>query len=147
MPLTSSIYLVFLSLKMQRRLRQTEVCQKFFYFLWKETTHKPIQAAAAKTLFPSVYVISKTIRKTCFNECLLFHMNWKTLPFINVYRYSVSFLTAILLLSLKSVFWEKTVFYALFPQQQHQGSKISWLCFLNFHNFTFLTVSDVPDVL
>ena len=44
--------------------------------------------------------------------------NWKTLPFIKVYHFSKVILTAMLLLSLKTVFWKKSVFYALFPQKQ-----------------------------
>ena len=42
--------------------------------------------------------------------------NWKTLLFMKVCRYSEIFLSAMLLLSLKPVFWKKSVFYALSPQ-------------------------------
>ena len=113
LPLTSSIYFVFLPQEMQKRLKQTKVYHAFSYFIWKETTHKPLKVAAAKTLFSSVYVIGTT----CFDECFLFYVitgrhyfSWK----INVnLRF---FLSAMLLLSLKLLFWKKSVFYALSPQ-------------------------------
>ena len=41
---------------------------------------------------------------------------WKTLLFIIVYSYSEIVLTTMLLLSLKLLFWRKSVFYALSPQ-------------------------------
>ena len=41
---------------------------------------------------------------------------WKTLLFIIVYSYSEIVLTTMLLLSLKPLFWRKSVFYALSPQ-------------------------------
>ena len=42
LPLTNSIYLFFLPLEMQRKLKQTKVYHTFFNFVWKETTHKPL---------------------------------------------------------------------------------------------------------
>ena len=59
-PLTSSICLLFLPLKMQGRLRQTKVYYSCFYFVWKEKTHKALYVAAVKTLFSSAYVIGIT---------------------------------------------------------------------------------------
>ena len=80
LPLTSSIYFVFLPLEMQKRLKQTKVCHAFSYFVWKETTHKPLKVAAANSLFSSVYVIGTT----CFDECFSFsvitkrhYFSWK----------------------------------------------------------------------
>ena len=70
LPLTSSIYFVFLPLEMQKRLKQTKGCHAFSYFIWKETTHKPLKVAAAKRLFFSVYIIGTT----CFDECFSFYM-------------------------------------------------------------------------
>ena len=70
LPLTSSIYFVFLPLEIQKRLEQTKVYHAFSYFVWKETTHKPLKVAAAKILFSSVYVIATT----CFDECFLFYV-------------------------------------------------------------------------
>ena len=46
--LINSIFLVFSSLEMQRRLIQAKVRLKFFYSVSKETTHKPLEVAAAK---------------------------------------------------------------------------------------------------
>ena len=68
--LSSSIYFVFLPLEMQKRLKQTKVCHAFSYFVWKETTHKPLKVAAANILFSSVYVIGTT----CFDECFSFYV-------------------------------------------------------------------------
>ena len=68
--LSSSIYFVFLPLEMQKRLKQTKVCHAFSYFIWKETTHKPLKVAAAKSLFSSVYIIGTT----CFDECFSFYV-------------------------------------------------------------------------
>ena len=70
LPLTSSIYFVFLPLEMQKRLKHTKVYYALCYFALKETTHKPLKVAAAKTLFSSVYVIGTT----CFDECFLFYV-------------------------------------------------------------------------
>ena len=70
LPLTSSIYFVFLPLEMQKRLKQTKVCHAFSYFVWKETTHEPLEVAAANSLFSSVYVIGTT----CFDECFSFYV-------------------------------------------------------------------------
>ena len=44
---------------------------------------------------------------------------WNTLLFMKVYRYSETVLSAMLLLSLKTVYCKKSVFYALSPQQQY----------------------------
>ena len=68
LPLTSSICFAFLPLEMQNWLEQTKIYHVFSYFVWKETTHKPLQVPAAKTLFSSVYVIGTT----CFDECFSF---------------------------------------------------------------------------
>ena len=65
--LTSSIYFVFLPLEMQKRLEQTKVYHTFSYFVWKETSHKPLKVAAAITIFSGVYVICTIF----FDECFL----------------------------------------------------------------------------
>ena len=49
LPLSSSIYFVFLPLEMQKRLKQTKVCHAFSYFVWKETTHKPLKVTILKS--------------------------------------------------------------------------------------------------
>ena len=55
---------------MKKRLEQTKVYHSFSYFVWKETTHKPLKRAAAKNPFTSGYVIGAT----CFDECFLFYV-------------------------------------------------------------------------
>ena len=109
----TSIYVPFSSLEMQKWLEQTKICHVFSYFVRKETTHKPFQVPAAKTLFSSVHVIGTT----CFDECFLFYVitgrhyfSWK------IYDNLRFFLSAMLPLSLKPVFWNKSIFCALSPQ-------------------------------
>ena len=70
LPLTSSIYFVFLPLEIQKGLKQTKVCHTFSYFICKETTHKPLKVAAAKSHFSGVYIIGTT----CFDECFSFYV-------------------------------------------------------------------------
>ena len=65
----NNIYLVFSSLKMQKRIVQTKVYHRFFHSVCKEKTHKPSNAVAAKNLFSIVYVINTTY----FDEFFLFH--------------------------------------------------------------------------
>ena len=55
---------------MQRRLIQTKVYYKLFYSVWEETSHKPLEVAAPKKLFWSVFVIDTT----WFDRCFLFHV-------------------------------------------------------------------------
>ena len=108
LPLTSSIYFVFLSLEMQKTLEQTKLYTRFWLCL-KRNDSQTFKVAAPKTLFSSVCVMSTT----CF---FILCDNWKTLVFLKIQHYSEIFLGAMLLLSLKPVFWKKSVFYALSPQ-------------------------------
>ena len=85
--LTSSIYLDFLPLEMQKRLKHNKVYHTFFYFVWKGTTHKSLKPAATKTLFSVMYVLGIT----CFDNAFILCDNWKTLLFIKNYRYSEIF--------------------------------------------------------
>ena len=64
------MYLLAFFLEMQRRLEQTKQYYRLCYFVWKETSHKPIKVATAKMSFPSEYIIDTTY----FNECFLFHL-------------------------------------------------------------------------
>ena len=87
--LINSIYMVFSSLEMQRRLIITKVYYKPFYSFWKRMPHKPLKVAAAKKSFSSVYIIMESlihdiIDTTCFEECffslwyleyIIFHIN------------------------------------------------------------------------
>ena len=70
LPPTSRIYLVFLPLEMQGRLKHTKVYHTLFNFVWKKTTNKPLKVAAAKTYFSSLHVIGTT----CFVES--FYSMW-----------------------------------------------------------------------
>ena len=70
LPLTSSIYFIFLPPEIQIRLRQTKEYHVFSYFDWKETTHNLLKVTAAKSLFSSVYVVGTT----CFDECFSFYV-------------------------------------------------------------------------
>ena len=94
---------------MQKTLEPTKAYHSFSYLVWKETIYKPLKVAAAKSLFSSVYVIGTT----CFDEC--FYSLWYLEDII--FRESLSFFSyfwsAMLLLSLKLVFWKKSVFYVL----------------------------------
>ena len=47
LPLTSSIYFVFLPLEIQKRLELTKIYHAFSYFVRKEMSHKPLKVAAA----------------------------------------------------------------------------------------------------
>ena len=91
--LTSSIHFVFLPLEMQKWLEQAKVYHSFSYFVRKETTHKPLKVAAAKTLFSNVYVYwYNLLRWMFFILCDAgLRDSWKTLPFVKVYRYSETF--------------------------------------------------------
>ena len=83
-----------------------------FLLCLKKTTHKYLKVAAAETIFSNVCVIGKP----CFSMNVSYFM-WQLeditiLLFMKVYRYFETFLTAMLLPSLKPVFWRKSVFYA-----------------------------------
>ena len=95
---------------MQKRLKQTKVHQK------KRNDPLTFKSGSCKTAFHrcSCYWYN-LLRWMSFTLC----DNWKTLLFVKVYRYFEIFLTTMLLLSLKPVFWEKPVFYAFSTQQQY----------------------------
>ena len=105
------MYLVVSCLEKQRTFIQTKVYYKYFYSVWIETTHKPSKIAATKNFFSSVYVID-FIDKNCFDECFLFHLITGRHFFIKVCFHFEIFSTAILLVSLKQVFWKMSVFHA-----------------------------------
>ena len=86
------------SLKMQRRPIQTKVYCKPYYVSQ--------EVAAAKKAFRSVYIIDRT----CFNECFLFHVITRRHYFLSLSLQWFS-ATAMLLCSLKQVFWKKSAFY------------------------------------
>ena len=51
LPLTSSIYFVFLSLEIQKKTL-TDQTDAFSYYVWKEATQKPLKVAAKKPFYP-----------------------------------------------------------------------------------------------
>ena len=83
-----------------------------FSFTWKEMSQKPLRAAAAKTFLPSACIIDTT----CFDECFLFHVITGWHFFLYKYIVTQRFgATAMLLCSLKQVFWKKFSFYVRYP--------------------------------
>ena len=100
--------MIFSYRERQRRLIQTKVYYKLFYTIWKETSHKPLKVGAAKKSFPSVYIIDKT----CFDECFLFHVITGRHYFLQKFSVTQRFgAIAMLLRSLKQVFWKRSAFY------------------------------------
>lgn len=67
--------MIFFSLQMQRRFIQSKLYYKFFYSAWKETSHKPLKLAVAKTFSQSVCCWYSLLRWIFFIPC----SNWKTL--------------------------------------------------------------------
>ena len=115
--LINSIYMVFSSLEMQRRLVITKVYYKPFYSVWKRMPHKSLKVAAAKKSFSSVYIIMESlihviIDTTGFEECLFFLVisgrHYFSYKLIVTQRFGT---TTVLLRSLKQVFWNKSAFY------------------------------------
>ena len=107
-----SIYLVFSSWGRQKRLIQTKVYYKFFYSVWKETSHKPLKTTVAKKSFPSMYIIDKI----SFDLCFLFHV----IPgqhFLRKFSTTKRFGAIVMLLrSLTQVFWNRSAFYVRYLQ-------------------------------
>ena len=52
------------------RLIQIKANYELFYFIWKETSHKPLKVAAIKKPFPNLYIIDITY----FDKCFLFRI-------------------------------------------------------------------------
>ena len=112
--LTSSIYLVVLPIEMQRRFKQTNIYHTHFTLSEKKRP-KGFKCSSCKNpFFQCVCYWNDLLRLMLFIPCY----NCKTLLFKKVYSYFKIFwrLTTMLLLSLKIVFWKKSVFYALSPQ-------------------------------
>ena len=115
--------------KADRPNHTDQIILKMFLLCLKETSHKSLKAAAAKRSFPSVYKIDTT----CFYECFLFHVitgrHYFFYKFIVTQWFGV---TAVLLRSLKQVFWKKSAFYIrylhnniamlLIPEVQNKAS-------------------------
>ena len=105
--------MIFSSRESQRRLIQTKVYYKLFRSVWKETSHKPLKVGAGKKSFPSVYIIGKT----WFEECFLFHVITGRDHFLHRFSVTQRFrAVAMLLRSLKQVFWKRCAFYVRYLQ-------------------------------
>ena len=108
-----SIYLVFSTRKRQIRLIQIKVYYKFFYSVWKETSHKPLKVTTAKNTFPNMYIIDRT----CFDLCFLFHVITGKHYFLRKFSSTQRFgAIAMLLRSLTQVFWSRSAFYVRYLQ-------------------------------
>ena len=111
--LTSSIYFVFWPLEMQKKTRTDQSIPRVFLLCLKRNDPQTFKSGSCKNPF---------LQCVCYWYNLLRWMffilcdNWKTLLFMKVCRYSEIFLSAMLLLSLKTEFWKKSVFYTLSPQ-------------------------------
>ena len=99
-----------------RNTKKTETDQSIphvFFLCLKRNNSQTFESSGCKNPFPQcVCYWCNLLRWMFFVLC----NNWKTLLCIKVYRYSEIFLTDMLLLSLKPVFWKKSVFYVLSPQ-------------------------------
>ena len=133
------------SLVILRRLIQSKVYCKFLTLSARKClSHRPSKAASAKNVFTSVYVIGTF----CFDKCFLFYVitgrHFLYKKFIVTQRL---FATAMLLRSLKQVFWKKPVFYLRYLHNisaccQYQRFKIKYLLLklkkvFTHHVFTF----------
>ena len=105
MSLRSRISLVFLPLKCKKSQTDQSI-RHVFYIFWKETTHKLLKWQMQKSFFPVCMLLVQLTSMNVFILC----DNCEILLFVKVHRYSEIFLTAMLLLSLKPVFWKKFVF-------------------------------------
>ena len=131
LPLTSSIYFVFLPLEMQKRLKQTKVCHAFSYFVWKETTHKPLKVAAAKSLFSSVYVIGTT----CLDDCFSFYVIAKRHYFSWKFIVPLRLFWAPFCYFLWDQYFERALYFMRYLHNKNMmlmpkfQNKADWLCF------------------
>ena len=102
LPVTSSIYLVFLPLEMQRKLNHTKVYHMFFLLCRKRNDPQTFKCSTCENHFLQfVCYRYNFLRRMFFILCV---NEKKTLFFIKVYQYSEIVLTAMLLFSLKPVF-------------------------------------------
>ena len=99
LPLTSSIYFVFLPLEMQKKTQTDQSIPCVFLLCLKRNDPQTFKCQLQKS-FPPVCMLLLKLALMFFILC----DNWKTLLFMKVCRYSEIFLSAMLLLSLKPVF-------------------------------------------
>ena len=113
LPLTSSIYFVFWPLEMQKKTRTDQSIPRVLLLCLKRNNPQTFKSGSCENfILQCVCYCYNLFRWMFFILC----DNWKTLLFMKVCHYSETFLSAMLLLSLKSVFWKKSAFYVLSPQ-------------------------------
>ena len=111
LPLTSSTSL--LPQEMQKKTRTDQSIPQVCLLCLKKNDPQTFKSGSCKSSFlQCVCSCYKLLRWIIFSLC----DNWKTLLFTKVCHCSEIFLSAMLLLFLKPVFWKKSVFYALSPQ-------------------------------
>ena len=113
LPLTSSIYFVFLPLEMQKKTQTDQSIPCVFLLCLKRNNPQTFKSGSCKNPFLQCLCYCYNLLRWMF---FILCNNWKTLLFMKVCHYSEIFLSAMLLLSLKPVFWKKSTFYALSPQ-------------------------------
>ena len=83
-----------------------------FYSVLKRNISQTFKSRSCKKSFPSVYIIDKT----CFVECFLFHVITER-HFLHKFSVTQRFgVIAMLLRSLKQVFWKRPAFYVRYLQ-------------------------------
>ena len=112
-PLTNGTYFVFLPLQMQKETKTDQSLPRAFLLCLKRNDPQTFKSGSGK---------NPSLQRVCYCYNLLRWVffilwdNWKTLLLMKVCRYFEIFLSTMLLLSLKPVFWKKSAFYALSPQ-------------------------------
>ena len=96
----------FFDLLLSVNVKETLNILKCFYSAWKEKAHKPSKVVAAKNFLFSAYVIGTT----CFDKCFLLCIITATHHYCYAYHCSMTFLSAMFLLSLTQVLRKKSVF-------------------------------------
>ena len=94
---------------------------KFFYFIWKETTHNPLKETAAKSVSREIIFWYMSFRWTFF----IAFDSWKTLFFIKVCRYFEIFLQS----SCFCFLWNRC--YSTMPTPKSPNKTVVHLYFLN----------------
>ena len=118
--LKNSILLVFLPLEMQKT---DQSIQHVFSLCLKRSDSETFKSSSWKKSFLQCEYYWYNLLWWMF---LIPHYNWETLFFTQVYSLIVCFLTAMLLISLKHVFWKISVFYVLSKQKQYDdNTKVS----------------------
>ena len=114
----SSIFLVFSSLEMQRRLIQTKVYYKLFYCL-KRNVSQTFKSSSCKEVFLRCVHHSYNLLLRMF---FISYNNWKTLIFIKNFRYPEVWYNRHVAASFEtSVLKEVRILYPLSPQWHYNA--------------------------